>query len=79
MYLLSYDTTTYSSHNIDSLMNLDEEKWVTLKKPVPVTISYYTAFVDAKGRLNFRNDIYKHDSAMAAKLFTPNNNLMAVK
>jgi len=79
MYLLSYDTTTYSSHNIDSLMNLDEEKWVTLKKPVPVMISYYTAFVDAKGRLNFRNDIYKHDSAMAAKLFTPNNNLMAVK
>jgi murein L,D-transpeptidase YcbB/YkuD len=79
MYLLRDDTTTYSSHNIDSLMNLDEEKWITLKKPVPVTISYYTAFVDAKGRLNFRNDIYKHDSAMAAKLFTPNNNLMAVK
>ncbi|HEX5155465.1 MAG TPA: L,D-transpeptidase family protein [Parafilimonas sp.] len=79
MYLLSYDTTTYSSHKIDSLMNLDEEKWVTLKKPIPVMISYYTAFVDAKGRLNFRNDIYKHDSAMAAKLFTPNNNLMAVK
>ena len=79
MYLLSYDTTTYSSHNIDSLMNLDEEKWVTLQKPIPVMISYYTAFVDAKGRLNFRNDIYKHDSAMAAKLFTPNNSLMAVK
>jgi murein L,D-transpeptidase YcbB/YkuD len=79
MYLLRDDTTTYSSHNIDSLMNLDKEKWVTLKKPVPVTISYYTAFVDSVGRLNFRNDIYKHDSAMAAKLFTPNNNLMAAK
>jgi len=78
MYLLRDDTTTYSSHNIDSLMNLDKEKWVTLKKPVPVTINYYTAFVDSVGRLNFRNDIYKHDSAMAAKLFTPNNNLMAV-
>jgi murein L,D-transpeptidase YcbB/YkuD len=72
MYLLSYDTTTYSSYNVDSLMNLDKEKWVTLKKTVPVMISYYTAFVDAKGRLNLRNDIYKHDSAMAAKLFTPN-------
>ena len=79
MYLLSYDTTTYNSHNVDSLMNLDKEKWVTLKKSVPVVISYYTAFVDAKGRLNFRNDIYKHDSAMASKLFTTNNNLMAAK
>lgn len=79
MYLLQYDTTTYSSHNIDSLMNLDKEKWVTLKNPVPVMISYYTAFVDADGRLNFRNDIYKHDSAMAAKLFTINNNFMAAK
>ena len=77
MYLLRDDTTTYSSHNIDSLMNLDEEKWVTLKTPVPVMISYYTAFVDAKGRLNFRNDIYKHDSAMAAKLFTTSTNLIA--
>ena len=78
MYLLRDDTTTYSSHNVDSLMNLDKEKWVTLKNAVPVMISYYTAFVDAKGRLNFRNDIYKHDSAMAAKLFTPDK-LMAAK
>jgi murein L,D-transpeptidase YcbB/YkuD len=68
-YLLQYDTTTYSSTKIDSLMNLTKEKWVTLKNPVPVMISYYTAFVDDKGRLNFRNDIYGHDSAMAVKLF----------
>jgi murein L,D-transpeptidase YcbB/YkuD len=68
-YLLRDDTTTYSSIKIDSLMNLTKEKWITLKKPVPVMISYYTAFVDNKGRLNFRNDIYGHDSAMAVKLF----------
>ncbi|MBV9963530.1 MAG: L,D-transpeptidase family protein [Parafilimonas sp.] len=79
MYLLNYDTTTYSSHNVDSLMNLTKEKWVTLKNPVPVMISYYTAFVDSNGKLNFRNDIYKHDSAMAAKLFTANTNLIANK
>ena len=68
-YLLRDDTTKYSSHNIDSLMNLTKEKWVTLKQSVPVMISYYTAFVDANGKLNFRNDIYGHDSAMAVKLF----------
>jgi murein L,D-transpeptidase YcbB/YkuD len=77
MYLLRDDTTHFSSEKVDSLMDLPKEKWVTLKHPVPVMISYYTAFVDSLGKLNFRNDIYKHDSAMAAKLFTPNNNLMA--
>jgi murein L,D-transpeptidase YcbB/YkuD len=79
MYLLQDDTTHYSSKKVDSLMNLKKEKWVTLKNTVPVMISYYTAFVDSTGKLNFRNDIYKHDSAMAAKLFTPNNNLIATK
>jgi murein L,D-transpeptidase YcbB/YkuD len=79
MYLLRDDTTHFSSEKVDSLMNLDKEKWITLKNTVPVMISYYTAFVDGSGKLNFRNDIYKHDSAMAAKLFTTDNNLMAQK
>ena len=68
-YLLRDDTVKYSSSNIDSLMHLKKEKWVTLKNTVPVMISYYTAFVDNSGKLNFRNDIYGHDSAMAVKLF----------
>jgi len=68
MYLLK-DQPEYTSDRVDSLMNLDKEKWVTLKNTVPVMISYYTAFVDANGRLNFRSDIYGHDSAMAVKLF----------
>ena len=79
MYLLRDDSTKYNSSTVDSLMNLKKEKWVTLKNPVPVMISYYTAFVDGNGKINFRNDIYKHDSAMAAKLFTPNTNLTANK
>lgn len=72
-YLLRDDTVTYSSAKIDSLMNLKKEKWVTLKNTVPVMISYYTAFVDNGGKLNFRNDIYGHDSAIAVKLFAPNS------
>ena len=72
-YLLRDDTTHYNSAKIDSLMNLKKEKWVTLKNPVPVMISYYTAFVDSNGKLNFRNDIYGHDSAMAVKLFATNS------
>lgn len=38
--------------------------------PVPaVTISYFTVWVDAQGRLNFRDDVYGHDAALARELF----------
>ncbi len=68
-YLLRSDTVKYSPHNIDSLMHSPKEIWVTLNKTVPVFIGYFTAWVDSQGVLNFRKDIYKHDDAMAAKLF----------
>jgi murein L,D-transpeptidase YcbB/YkuD len=50
-------------------MNSSSEKWVTLDKPVPVLISYFTAWVDEKGNLNFRDDIYEHDKKMKTQLF----------
>ncbi len=52
-------------------MNNTTEKWVTLNKSIPVFISYFTAWVDNEGKLNFRDDIYGHDSEMAKRLFTP--------
>jgi murein L,D-transpeptidase YcbB/YkuD len=50
-------------------MNSGEEKYVKLDNPVPVFITYYTAWVDESGRLNFREDIYGHDEEVAAKMF----------
>jgi len=35
-----------------------------------VLITYYTAWVDEKGILNFRDDIYRHDRSLAQKMFT---------
>jgi murein L,D-transpeptidase YcbB/YkuD len=67
-YLLRKDTT-YTSDKIDSLMHLTKEKWVSLPKSIPVFIVYFTAWVDKKGQLNFRNDIYGHDTKMSEKLF----------
>lgn len=67
-YLLRNDTS-WNDRKIDSAMHLKKEKWVTLKKTVPVFIVYFTAWVDHNGELNFRKDIYKHDEKMAKKLF----------
>ncbi|TAG13764.1 MAG: hypothetical protein EAZ35_08020 [Sphingobacteriia bacterium] len=68
-YLLREDTAVYSHKIIDSLMHLEKEKWVTLKKSIPVFLVYFTAWVDKKGELNFRKDIYGHDKKMLTKLF----------
>lgn len=59
----------WTPERIQKAMNAGEEKFVKLEKPVPVIITYYTAWVDDAGRLNFRNDIYKHDEILAKKMF----------
>lgn len=59
----------WTPERIDSCMHLTKEKWVTLTPQVPVFISYFTAWVDQNGVLNFRNDIYGHDAKMAERLF----------
>ncbi|MBR2648353.1 MAG: L,D-transpeptidase family protein [Sediminibacterium sp.] len=69
-YLLREDSAIWNSNKIDSAMHLAKEKWVGLKKTIPVFLVYFTAWVDKNGVLNFRKDIYGHDEKMAAKLFS---------
>ncbi|HTB24670.1 MAG TPA: L,D-transpeptidase family protein [Puia sp.] len=63
VYLLRNDSD-WTETKIDAAMHKGVEKYVTLKNPVPVYIGYMTAFVDNKGRINFRDDIYKRDGAL---------------
>jgi murein L,D-transpeptidase YcbB/YkuD len=67
-YLLRHQPE-WTTEKISEAMRTDKEKWVTLKDPVPVFISYFTAWVDNEGLLNFREDIYGHDKKMAQRLF----------
>lgn len=60
----------WSPERIMDAMNSGEEKFVKVKNPVPVFITYYTAWVDERGQLNFRDDIYDHDQKLAKKMFT---------
>jgi L,D-transpeptidase YcbB len=63
------DDPQWTPEKIEAAMNSGEEKFVKLKKPVPVIIMYYTAWVDENGQLNFRDDIYKHDETLIRKMF----------
>jgi murein L,D-transpeptidase YcbB/YkuD len=68
-YLLK-DQTEWSPDRILDAMNSGQEQYVKLKHPVPVLITYYTAWVDENGVLNFRDDIYGHDATLIQKMFT---------
>ena len=67
-YLLR-NNSEWTPEKIAEAMNSGEEKHVKLDKRVPVIISYYTAWVDEEGLLNFRDDIYNHDKELVAKMF----------
>ncbi|MEP6950847.1 MAG: L,D-transpeptidase family protein [Ginsengibacter sp.] len=68
-YLLK-DDPTWTTEKINKAMNKGNEEYVAVKNPIPVFITYYTAWVDDSGKLNFRNDIYGHDADIAGKMFT---------
>jgi len=67
-YLLK-DDTQWSPESIAAAMNSGDEKYVKLKTPVPVLITYYTTWVDDNGLLHFADDIYGHDKAVIEKMF----------
>ncbi|RYZ48926.1 MAG: hypothetical protein EOO14_21435, partial [Chitinophagaceae bacterium] len=67
-YLLR-NNSEWTPEKISAAMNSGDEKYVKLQKPVPVIISYYTAWVDDAGLLNFRDDIYSHDEDLMKKMF----------
>jgi hypothetical protein len=37
---------------------------------MPVIITYYTAWVDETGQVNFRDDVYSNDKKIAQMMFT---------
>ena len=57
--------------NLDSILNTIDNgasKKVSLNKPVPVHLVYWTSWVDRQGRVHFRNDIYGRDKRLAEAL-----------
>jgi murein L,D-transpeptidase YcbB/YkuD len=54
---------------LDSLMSQREETTIILKQAVPVFIGYFTSWVDAEGRLQFREDVYGLDARLSREVF----------
>lgn len=56
--------STWTPAKIDAAMNAGKEKYVTLKKTIPVYIGYFTSFIDNNGAVNFRQDVYNRDERL---------------
>jgi len=67
-FLLQGDSI-WTEDAIFKAMHSGKEKYVTLQKTVPVFITYFTAFVDRNGKINFRKDIYDRDERLAKMIF----------
>lgn len=69
-YLLRNDST-WTPERIKKAMNGGKEVTVNLKahERRPVSIGYFTAWIDVNDRLNFRDDVYGHDDKLAMELF----------
>ena len=60
---ISQPSERYSAERIKKMYG-DNERTINFKTPIPVHITYQTAFVDEAGRLQTRPDIYGHDRKM---------------
>lgn len=66
-YLLR-NNPEWTPAKIQAAMNAGKEQFVKLDNPVAISITYFTAFVDENGQLNFREDVYGHDKKMAGAI-----------
>lgn len=72
--ILTADGRSYSE--IQQYQQVNSTKKVNLKNPLPVHLTYQTAWVSDEGVTNFRDDIYKHDRHALAQL-TDNHTMYA--
>lgn len=61
-------TTDWPRTRVDEVLASGQRTVVRLKKPIPIHISYVTAFVADDGSVNFRSDIYGRDRKLATAM-----------
>ena len=60
-----------SMAEVEQIMGAEKRRVVRLAKPVPVHLTYLTAWVNKDGSVHFRRDVYDRDRTLAAALQKP--------
>jgi murein L,D-transpeptidase YcbB/YkuD len=58
----------WTPETLQAAIDSGEQKTITLAKPLPVHILYWTAWVEPDGSVQFRKDIYGHDERLEKAL-----------
>jgi murein L,D-transpeptidase YcbB/YkuD len=61
LLLRNQDEGSWTEEKINAIIATNEPYKIVFKEPVKVHITYFTAWTDMKGRVQFRKDIYKRD------------------
>jgi murein L,D-transpeptidase YcbB/YkuD len=67
--VLISDSERWTSEKLHYYASRGKTKTIKLEKPIPIHITYMTAWADEHGIINFRPDIYKRDSQIANNLY----------
>jgi L,D-transpeptidase YcbB len=68
LYLLR-DKENWNEDKVDKILKTNTTTSIAIKPTVAVYIVYFTAWVDNRGELNFRNDIYNLDDQLEKEIF----------
>ncbi|MWB95522.1 L,D-transpeptidase family protein [Flavobacterium sp. GA093] len=63
------DYPEWSPEKVDTAMAGVTEKPFKLATPIPIYISYFTAWVNENGEVGFYQDVYEHDNELSSALF----------
>jgi murein L,D-transpeptidase YcbB/YkuD len=66
--LLLAGSPDWSAQRRDEILASGRTTRIDLPRPVPIVLTYYTAWADETGTLQFREDIYARDQAVLAAL-----------
>jgi murein L,D-transpeptidase YcbB/YkuD len=59
----------WNETKVDNILKTNNETCIKLSPTIPVYIAYFTAWIDNKGALNFRKDIYHLDEKLSLEIF----------
>ena len=65
------DAQRWNTDSIGRVIDAGKTQNVTLNTKIPVLLTYWTAWVDPDGIVNFRRDVYDRDAKWAAALDAP--------
>lgn len=63
-YLGSLQDRTMTREQVDETVKTKSNQTIILSKPLKVHMQYWTSFVDERGVLNFRKDVYNRDEPL---------------